>query len=221
MVTPDTCMDIIFRIDYTNNRINDSFCGIDDRTFRTHERNDEERLESTFAIRFYAWSAMAFCEESLRDTRNKFFDVGYHFSKLKKQLELFLFEVQNIEEMILITEQLLLQNISEHHQSRLALEAVAQILLKKGNLHSGQLAGELHISSRQLERTFMEYIGVSPKNLSSMVRYQYLWNDILYNPRLSMLDAVNKYGYTDQPHLARDFKKYHSMSITQANAHVS
>ncbi|MBD5453450.1 MAG: AraC family transcriptional regulator, partial [Lachnospiraceae bacterium] len=32
LVTPDTCTDIIFTVDFTNNKIENSFCGIDDRT---------------------------------------------------------------------------------------------------------------------------------------------------------------------------------------------
>lgn len=40
------------------------------------------------------------------------------------------------------------------------------------DLKQGTLIGE-----RQLERLFSEYVGVSPKSLASMVRYQYLWSD--------------------------------------------
>ncbi len=31
-----------------------------------------------------------------------------------------------------------------------------------------------------------------------------------------MMDAVDKYGYTDLPHLMREFEHYHSMSIRNA-----
>ena len=31
-----------------------------------------------------------------------------------------------------------------------------------------------------------------------------------------MLSAVHKYGYTDQSHLLREFKRYHSMDIHEA-----
>lgn len=39
------------------------------------------------------------------------------------------------------------------------------------------LKQETLIGERQLERLFSEYVGVSPKSLASMVRYQYLWSD--------------------------------------------
>ena len=66
----------------------------------------------------------------------------------------------------------------------------------------------------------MEYVGVSPKSLASLVRYQYLWNDIVYNRQLDILDAVCKYGYSDQAHLCHDFKKYHSMNIADAKKYA-
>ncbi len=54
LVTPDTCMDIIFKVDFTNNKIEDSFCGIDDRTFFSHHNNIEKKTDFTFAIHLHA-----------------------------------------------------------------------------------------------------------------------------------------------------------------------
>lgn len=34
---------------------------------------------------------------------------------------------------------------------------------------------------------------------------QCLWNEVLRNPGLRILDAVEWYGYTDQSHLMREF----------------
>lgn len=82
------------------------------------------------------------------------------------------------------------------------------------------LKQEVFIGIRQLERLFLEYVGVSPKNFASMVRYQYVWNDFLYNKNFNIADAVYKYGYSDQAHLCRDFKKYHSMSMSDARKYA-
>lgn len=35
-------------------------------------------------------------------------------------------------------------------------------------------------------------------------------------PDFDLLNAVHKYGYTDQSHLLREFRKYHSMDIHRA-----
>ena len=220
IVTPDTCMDIIFHVDYTNNRSTGCFCGIDDRTFETHNRNDEEKLVATYAIRFYAWSAVLFSEESMRDVRNGFFDAGYHFSKIKKEIEPQLFDVESMVEFITLAERTLLKYLQKRHENTYVTETIGRILDSKGSVWTERLAKEIHISNRHMERLFREYIGVSPKNLASMVRYQYLWNDILYESHFDVQDAVLRYGYTDQAHLLHEFKKFHSMNITEAKRYA-
>lgn len=156
----------------------------------------------------------------MRGTCNVFFDVGQHFSKLKKQIEPLLYDVQSMTELILVVEKILIKNLQERHKNRLVFDAMAEIILKKGNLKAGELAKEMHICNRQLERLFQENIGVTPKKMASMVRYQNLWNDILYRQNCKISDLVYQYGYTDQAHLLRDFKRFHSMNLTEAKKHA-
>lgn len=220
LITPDTCMDIIFTADFTNNRVEGNFYGIDDRTFEAHHNNNGGKIVSTFAVRFYAWSAVLFSEDSMKDTKNRFFDAGHHFAELKKKIEPLLFEVTDTKERIRITETYLLQRMQMRHSSLLVMDAVAQILASRGNIEIGSLAKNIHTSGRQLERVFGEYIGISPKKLASLVRYQYLWNDIVYRSDFHVQDAVHRYGYTDQAHLLKDFKRFHTMTISEARKHA-
>jgi len=114
----------------------------------------------------------------------------------------------------------LIKNYNSKHENTLVLQAVDEILRSRGTLRIDELKNTLYISSRQLERLFREYVGVSPKSLVSMVRYQYLWRDILFCEQLDMQDAVYKYRYSDQAHLYHDFKKYHSMNIADAKRYA-
>lgn len=94
IVIPDTCMDIIFTADFTNNSLESRFCGIDDRTFIDYQNYRKKKTYFVFAIRFYAWSVSLFAQESMRSTKNAFFDAGYHFPKIKKEIERQLFDTQ-------------------------------------------------------------------------------------------------------------------------------
>lgn len=220
IVVPDTCMDIIFQVDFTNNRISGRFCGIDDRTFSSVDTGREERMLSTFAIRFYVWSAFLFAGESMADTKNGFFPVDHHFSGLKKKIEPLLFETVGMEERILLTQRYLLEHLYAERLQPVFAEAVEEMLQKKGNVEIGQMSKALHISNRHLERIFKENTGISPKQLASLVRYQYLWSDILFRPHLPILDAVAQYGYADQPHLLHDFKRFHTMNPAMARQYA-
>lgn len=220
LVTPDTCVDIIFTVDHSGGHIYSHFCGIDTETFPTLERVSEDRTVSVFAIRFYAWSAVFFAEDSLRNTINDAFEVDRHFSRLRREIEPLLYDVSDMAGRIRLAEDYLVRSINSRRYNHIAMDAVAELLLRRGNVEIGQLAGQIHVSSRQLERVFRDYMGISPKQLASLIRYQYVWRDVLTQPRFCILDAVERYGYTDQAHLMRDFKRFHSMNITEARRYA-
>lgn len=222
IVTPDTCMDIIFTADLTNNIIKSRFCGIDDRTFITHTDYNKEGKKTffVFAIRFYAWGVPMFAEESMRNTKNDFFDAGCHFPAIKKEIERQLSDVTDMEHLIPAAEKILLAHFNDRHRNQTVFQAISKILENKGNILMTDLKQEVLVGSRQLERLFLEYVGASPKSLASMVRYQYLWNEFLYNRDFNIVDAVYRYGYADQAHLCHDFRKYHSMSMADAKKYA-
>ena len=98
------------------------------------------------------------------------------------------------------------------------MDAVSEILAHRGALRMHELARDIHVSGRHLQRVFQENMGVSPKTFASLVRYQNLWRDILTRPDRQILDEVCLLQYTDQAHLMREFKRYHGMTIPQARA---
>ncbi len=218
LVTPDSCVDVIFKSNYTDNTFSSGFCGIDDRSFIS--QSPCGKTVFTFGIRFYAWGVAAFAEDTLKNTKNAFYDADVHFSVLKKTIEPLLFDIKSIMTLIPIAEQTLLKTIREKQIKRTVIDAIAMMLEKKGNINIGDISSDTYISERQLERLFGEYVGCSVKCLASLIRYQYLWNDIVFDPCFDIMDAVIKYGYSDQSHLSNDFRKYHSMCFTKAKAHA-
>lgn len=88
---------------------------------------------------------------------------------------------------------------------------MAAMLPGRGTLSVAELSRSVHISTRQIERAISENVGISPKRLSSLIRYQYLWQEMLLTPRFDVQDAVLRYGYADQAHLLREFKRFHGM----------
>ncbi len=220
VVIPDTCVDILYQIDYTENTITSKFCGINDSCFTAYENQKAGHLVSVFGIRFYAWAACAFSEDSLKGTVNGCYDVQSRFQWLDKELRQQLFEKVSLEERSLLVENYLLKKALPPRQYHLIEHAIGQILLQNGTLNARQLAKECFISSRQMERLFHEYVGITPKKLCGLVRYQCLWNEIVRSPGFHILDAVSKFGYTDQSHLMREFKRYHTMNIQAAIMHA-
>jgi AraC-like DNA-binding protein len=218
LVIPDTCVDIIYHIDYTNNTVTGGLCGINDCSFYAHSNGIIGHMVSTFAIRFYAWSAYAFAEDSLKSTVNGYFDVGSRFEWLDNIIRTKLLELKTLQAKASFTEQVLQKRLSNVRENAVVNDTIQNMLINKGSLDIAKLAKESFISTRQLERLFHEYVGITPKKLSNLIRYQFLWRDILREADFDVLSAVHKFGYTDQSHLLREFKRYHSVDIHKARS---
>ena len=98
------------------------------------------------------------------------------------------------------------------------LNAIHRMLATDGRARIADVAAMLALSPRQLERRFAACMGVSPKGFASLMRYQLLWQEMLRAPRFSVLDAVDRFGYTDQAHLLSDFRRRHLMTPREALA---
>ncbi len=217
IVVPDTCADIMDLIDYTDNDTESGFCGICDSSFIANGNSGLAGHKiSMFAIRFYAWGVYPFSEDSLKGSLNQYAETPSRFTWLDRELRVRLPETSSLEERVRITEQLLLQKMESRRSHPIIDETMTNILLHGGSLESTTLAKDAFISLRQLERLFHEYIGITPKKLSSMIRYQNLWRDVVCRDNFNIQDAVYRYGYTDQSHLMREFRKYHRMDIQNA-----
>lgn len=214
LVIPDTCMDIIFNVNHTDNTVNSGFCAINERAFISAE--DANTAVSSFAIRFYPWGTALFSDEALNGSKNQYFDLEVHFDYLKKELEPLLLETDSFFERIKITEKILIKHKNQKRQNDYVMNALYHMICSHGTSRVADICSYASVSSKHLERLFNEHIGISPKGLQSLIRYQMLWKDILQDENFNVLDAVYKYGYFDQAHLINDFKKYHLMSPEKA-----
>lgn len=71
------------------------------------------------------------------------------------------------------------------------------------------------ISKTRLEAHFKEKIGISPKKLSCIVRFQSLLKEIKTYPDIRWNELVYKYGYFDQNHFIKEFKVFTGITPTQ------
>ena len=215
LVIPDTCMDIIFTLDHTRQRLRGNFCAMDESAYSVHADTDDT-VTSTFAIRFYAWTAALFAEHPLAGSKNRVFDATDFFPALCKALTPMLLSVPSLEDRAAIASRYLLPHLDWHRMNSTLMNAVDSIIMTRGTLRIDDLAAGNAVSRKRLERLFAEQIGLSPKAFSSLVRYQMLWQELCLGRPYHILDLVEKYGYFDQAHLLNDFKKHHSLTPAQA-----
>lgn len=215
LIIPDTCMDIIFRVDHAENRSNGVFCALDDRSYRTVP-SARNVVVSVFGIRFYAWTAALFTEDTLKGSKNGRYPAEAFFSKIKSELEPAVTAEHNIFDRKKAAERVLLKHMRAAEADSGLLNAVYGMLKSCGGAKIADIREYACVSERKLERLFEDAMGLSPKAFSSLLRYQLLWQEMVSSRGFNVLDAVEKYGYTDQSHLLNDFKKRHLMYPKEA-----
>lgn len=127
------------------------------------------------------------------------FDVRRHYAGIQKAVEPLLFDIPTLEGRSRAAEKILLKQLNEKRHNTYLETAVYHTLKQKGNLKTAGLADQVFISNRQLERVFREYMGISPKQFASLVRYQNLWNELLTAPAFDVMEAVRRYGFPISP----------------------
>ena len=163
MIIPDTCMDIVFSF-FGEEFLNCGFCAIDDCT------NLLDKVNMTqFGIRFYAWSACLFTPESFSGTKGSSFDARIFFPDIYSVLLPLIINERSTEKRIDICEKYLYSRLDLGRMNHNVMNGIYSIISSKGTIKTAELASETAVSVRQLERSFSESIGISPKLFSSLI----------------------------------------------------
>jgi len=86
---------------------------------------------------------------------------------------------------------------------------VALILRSDGRVSIDTIAGEMGLSLRQLDRMFNTRVGISPKTLSRILRFQGVFKMLERNQHhRSWAQIAVDCGYYDQAHLIKEFKAF-------------
>jgi AraC-like DNA-binding protein len=102
--------------------------------------------------------------------------------------------------------------IGELHRRKAQLSVVngviTSVLQRHGQVHVDEMAQEANMSRRQLERRFLEAVGVPPKLFAEMNRFAYVFRLMHEQPRAKWSDVTYACGYFDQAHFIREFRRF-------------
>ena len=71
-----------------------------------------------------------------------------------------------------------------------------------------EIARELHLSSRQLQRRFLTAVGMTPKRFMRVMRFARVWLSASMSPHLTWAGLAAEHGFADQAHLVREFRAF-------------
>jgi AraC-like DNA-binding protein len=96
--------------------------------------------------------------------------------------------------------------------------ALAQIESSRGRLDVGRLARELGCSHKHLISLFHEQVGIPPKLLARLVRFERAVRAARADAAIGWTDLALAHGYFDQAHLARDVKRFSGLTPSEVRA---
>lgn len=99
----------------------------------------------------------------------------------------------------------------------LVYQSMQYIYDHKGNLSITELADKVNISERHLRRAFDRELGLSPKEMLGIVRFQSAQEKLYSGNYSSLTNLALHYGYYDQSHFAAAFMRYYGLPIKQLN----
>ena len=110
---------------------------------------------------------------------------------------------------VMQVEKVLLSRLNQfRHHDEAALKAIDLILRARGCLSIDTLAQQMGINSRRLDRTFNTRVGLPPKTLCRIVRFQQVFKKIERQKRPDWAQIALDCGYYDQPHFSKEFRAF-------------
>lgn len=214
LVIPDACMDILIHINHTKQSISGYLCNIQDTPFYSVSGKSTDEV-STFAIRFYFWAAHLFLNLNFKNIGSQNLDIKDLGSEWSMLFEPF-FYITSTSDRIEWVERFLQKKLDDVTHNANLFNSFQQIVAGKGRSTVSEVCRYCCISQRQMERHFLQTVGLPMKRVSNLVRYQNVWRDMILSESFEIHDAVYRYGYTDQSHLLKEFKRYHSTTLEEA-----
>lgn len=93
------------------------------------------------------------------------------------------------------------------------MDRIARLIRRAGGAPPvAEIAAKVGLSPRQLQRRFIEQVGLSPKLYVRTVRFDAVLDARDRRPDLSWTTLAHRYGYFDQAHLLRDAHAFTGMS---------
>ena len=94
------------------------------------------------------------------------------------------------------------------------IKAIDKIINHRGNIALKELEEYIDLSNRQLRRLFQIYLGYSPKKFCNIVRFFDLFKELMKNNGENLSSKAYEFGYCDQSHLNKEFKKFSNLFPT-------
>ncbi|MES2110163.1 MAG: helix-turn-helix domain-containing protein [Bacteroidota bacterium] len=221
---PKTAMSLVFNL-------NDSFKLYADKDFssyidykkhwftglQTKPTYVESYGESKMVVvQFKTTGVCAFLRQPLHNFTNDYIPLDCVFDTYADEVWEQLCEAETINEKLLVTENFLLRSLlTARMPNERMLNSIDSKLKRRENTPVAEICRYHNISRKHLNFLCKEYLGVSPKMMSSLNRLQNILQQISRSRPESLTGFAYELDYFDQAHFNNSFKQFTGLKPTE------
>lgn len=167
------------------------------------------------SVRFIPGALFKFLRIPMTEFLNQNIDAELILGSKIKIVNDQLANTASYEKMIQIIETFLLKRIQLINQYVHPVDKIGQLILENPQDFSlDQFASKACLSASQLDRRFVQQVGVPPKYFARICRFSQALIMKEKTPLMSWFSIAMENGYTDYQHLVRDFKEFSGRTPT-------
>jgi len=169
---------------------------------------ENDAPSGTIGVEFSPMGAYRFFRLRQNDIKNQIHLLVDVLGKTARDIEEQIANSESIEQKLKILQNFLLSIFIQNNSDLILEYCIRKINSSKGSVSIKQLEKETGYSSRWLNMKFDEKVGISPKNLCSITRFQFYYQALAQRNTGVSLQKDYYNLYYDQAHFTKDFKRF-------------
>jgi hypothetical protein len=162
----------------------------------------------TIGIEISAMGAYRFFHFKLKEIKNELYYLADILGNIVAGIEQRLAEMPCVDDKVGVLQQFLLSRFIQQGEDQLFDYCVHKIEGSQGSLRIKDLEKLTGYTSRWLNMKFEERLGISPKDISSIVRFQKYYQFLLSDPAAFFRNKNFFDDYHDGSHFIKEFKRF-------------
>jgi len=211
-ILPDGCVELILNFGARFFQHDDGELKLQPRSFLVGQMTGPILISPTgpvqlLGIRFHPGGTLPFLRLPLHEITDRVVDLGGLSSKLERELLSVTSQSPLLTDKVNAVEAFLTNQLLNTKENSWLMMLAARIVETGGLVAVDRLASDAGISSRQLERRFLREVGLGPKMLGRIIRFQQVFRAV-EQCNSAWAEVAIECGYYDQAHLIRDFNQF-------------
>jgi len=212
-ILPDGCMEIVIHIGTPFRRIRNNASRTQDGAFLVGQLTECFVLENNssanvMGVRFKPAGTATFMPFALSEIQNEEITLESLWGRAGRSLQDAVIHAKSDADRIRVIERFLMGRLQPERVDPRLGEAVRLIEHHRGRITVSDISASVGWSLRQLERQFLNRIGIGPKALIRTLRFQTLLQLALSGTTPNWASFAIDCGFFDQAHLIHEFKRF-------------